>query len=218
MPLKPPTLVVNEIYPCLQGESSYAGCPCVLVRLTGCHLRCRWCDSAYSFYEGERLEVETVLERIRGHNLPSVLVTGGEPLLQKHTPLLVQRLVDEGYRVWVETSGNRPWHTLDERAAAIVDIKCPGSGEAEKNCPELLRHLRPLDEVKFVIADRADYEYARQIIEDYDLGGRIITHLSPVWGEMAFDELAGWILKDRLPARLQIQMHKVIYGKDLRGV
>lgn len=218
MPHPTPKLVINELYPCLQGESTYSGRPCVLVRLTGCHLRCSWCDSEYSFYEGERMPLESILEQVRSFGLPLVLVTGGEPLLQKHTPLLLQRLADEDYEVLLETSGNLPWHNIDPRVTAIVDVKCPGSGQSHKNRLELLEHLRPRDEVKFVVAGREDYDYTRDVILQYDLGRRNNTHISPVWGAVPFEDLARWVLEDRLPARLQVQLHKIIYGPTAREV
>lgn len=218
------TLLVNEMYASLQGESTLAGRPCVLVRLTGCHLRCRWCDSERSFTEGTRRSVEDILEEVEQHGIPLVLVTGGEPLLQKQTPVLLARLVEAGFEVQLETSGTLPWHELDSRVSAIVDVKCPGSGESEKNRLDLLQTLRPNDEVKFVIADRTDYEYARETVETYELGtensvvgrGRIL--FSPVWGELDPEQLAQWILKDRLPVRFQLQLHKILWGPDATGV
>ena len=212
-----PKLVVNELYACLQGESTHVGRPCVLVRLTGCHLRCSWCDSGHSFYKGERLSLDSILERVHSFGLPLVLVTGGEPLLQKYTPEFLRRLADEGYEVLLETSGNLPWRHIDPRVAAIVDVKCPGSGQAHKNRPELLDGLRERDEVKFVVTGREDYEYARETIERHSLGQRCSVLISPVWEAVSPQDLARWILEDKLPARMQVQLHKVIWGPDSRG-
>ncbi len=219
-----PTLLVNELYASLQGESSLAGRPCVLVRLTGCHLRCRWCDSERSFTGGTRRNVEDILEEVARYDIPLVLVTGGEPLLQDQTPVLLSRLVEAGFEVQLETSGTLPWHELDSRISAIVDVKCPGSGESGKNRLDLLSTLRPNDEVKFVIADRTDYEYARETVENHKLGAEnsVLSQervlFSPVWGELDPKRLAQWILEDRLPVRFQLQLHKVLWGPDATGV
>lgn len=218
MPVQPPTLVVNEIYACLQGESTFSGRPCVLVRLTGCHLRCKWCDSDYSFYEGDRIAVDSLIGKIQTYNLPLVLVTGGEPLLQKHTPYLLSQLCNRGFEVTLETSGNLPWHDVDPRVVAIVDVKCPGSGESSKNRLDLLAYLRPHDEVKFVVQDRTDYEYARDVIFKHLQGCSNPILISPVWNTLSLQDLTQWILDDRLPVRLQVQLHKIIYGSNRRGV
>lgn len=210
-------LRVTEIFHSIQGESSHAGRPCVFVRLTGCNLRCRWCDSEYTFTGGEKMSIEEVLAQVRSYGCELVEITGGEPLAQAETFDLVTRLCDDGFEVLIETSGSIDIAPVDRRATIILDIKCPGSGEMEKNRWENLAHLKPRDEIKFVIADRADYEWARKIIEEKRLD-RWTVLLSPVWGEMEMKSLAEWMLADRLPARFQTQLHKHIWGADVRGV
>jgi len=210
-------LRITEIFHSIQGESSHAGRPCVFVRLTGCNLRCRWCDSVYTFTGGEKMALDDVMARVKGYGCNLVEVTGGEPLAQEEAFLLIERLCDEGFEVLIETSGSIDIAPVDRRAKIILDIKCPGSGEAGKNRWENLDSLRPHDEIKFVIAGRADYEWARGLIRERDLN-RWIVHLSPVWGEMEMKTLAEWMLADRLPARFQTQLHKHIWGPDVHGV
>ncbi len=210
-------LRVTEIFHSIQGESSHAGRPCAFVRLTGCNLRCRWCDSEYTFSGGEQMSTDDVVRRVKSYGCNLVEVTGGEPLAQKEALDLIRRLCDEGFEVLIETSGSIDIAPVDKRATIILDIKCPGSGEAEKNRWENLQHLKPNDEIKFVIADRADYDWSRKVIEQRDLR-RWILLLSPVWGEMDLKSLAEWMLADRVPARLQTQLHKHIWGAEARGV
>jgi len=210
-------LRVTEIFHSIQGESSHAGRPCAFVRLTGCNLRCRWCDSEYTFSGGEQMSTDDVVRRVKSYGCNLVEVTGGEPLAQKEALDLIRRLCDEGFEVLIETSGSIDIAPVDKRATIILDIKCHGSGEAEKNRWENLQHLKPNDEIKFVIADRADYDWSRKVIEQRDLR-RWILLLSPVWGEMDLKSLAEWMLADRVPARLQTQLHKHIWGAEARGV
>jgi 7-carboxy-7-deazaguanine synthase len=210
-------LRVTEIFHSIQGESSHAGRPCVFVRLTGCNLRCRWCDSEYTFTGGERMTLEDVAEQVKSYGTKLVEITGGEPLAQQETFELVRRLCDDGFEVLIETSGSIDIAPVDERAKTILDVKCPGSGEVEKNRWENIDVLRPHDELKFVIADRADYEWAKKVIADRRLD-RWTVLLSPVWGEMDMKSLAEWMLADRVPARFQTQLHKHIWGPEVRGV
>jgi 7-carboxy-7-deazaguanine synthase len=210
-------LRVTEIFYSIQGESSWAGLPCVFVRLTGCNLRCRWCDSEYTFSGGEQASLQEVLSRVAAYGCRLVEVTGGEPLAQKGAHELIRALCDAGYEVLIETSGSIDVSDVDRRARLILDVKCPGSGEAEKNHWPNLALLRPGDEVKFVIADRGDYDFAREVIERHALAGRPLL-FSPVWGELDLRTLAEWMLQDRVPARLQTQLHKHIWGAEARGV
>ena len=205
-------LRVNEIFYSLQGESTHAGRPCVLVRLTGCHLRCRWCDTEYAFYEGEWLSRQEVLARVAAFDCPLVELTGGEPLLQPGALPLLAALCDAGYEVLLETSGAVDIADVDPRVRRIVDVKCPGSGEAARNRWENLELLRPSDELKLVIADEADYRWARELVLGRELHRRCPVHFSPVAGELEPAALAGWILRDRLPVRLQLQLHKQLWG------
>ena len=209
---------VNEIFYSLQGESTFAGRPCVLVRLTGCQMRCVWCDSEYAFHEGAWRSLDEVLAEVEGYGCPLVELTGGEPLLQPGARPLLRRLCDAGYEVLLETGGGLSIADVDPRVRRIVDVKCPGSGEAEHNRWANLDLLTERDELKFVIAGRADYEWARAVIRARALGGRRAIHLSPVWGAVEPADLAAWILADRLPARLQLQVHKLLWGAKTRGV
>lgn len=208
---------ITEIFFSIQGESSHVGRPCVFVRLTGCNLRCRWCDSEYTFTGGEKLSLEDVVGRVKGYGCKLVEITGGEPLAQTEALELIRRLADDGCEVLIETSGSIDITPVDPRAKIILDVKCPGSGEVEKNRWENLEQLRPHDEIKFVIADRADYEWARRIVEERRLD-RWTVLFSPVWGEMDMKALAEWMLADRVPARFQTQLHKHIWGADVKGV
>jgi 7-carboxy-7-deazaguanine synthase len=210
-------LRITEIFHSIQGESTHAGRPCVFVRLTGCNLRCRWCDSEYTFTGGTKMELEDVVTRVRDYRCNLVEITGGEPLAQAESLHLIERLCDDGFEVLIETSGSIDIAPVDRRAKIILDVKCPGSGEVEKNRWENLAILRDHDEIKFVIADRADYDWAKGIIAERNLAGRILL-MSPVWGEMEMKSLAEWMLADRVPARLQTQLHKHIWGAEARGV
>jgi 7-carboxy-7-deazaguanine synthase len=212
-------LTVNEIFHSIQGESTHAGRPCVFVRLTACDLRCSWCDTPYAFHEGTKMTVEDVLSRVREYGCDVVEVTGGEPLLQKDVYPLMRRLLDEGRTVMLETGGHLSVDEVPEGVVRVIDVKCPGSGEADSVHWANLDRLRPTDEMKFVIADRADYEYARAIVSERDLVSKTAAVLfSPVHGVMNARELAEWILADRLPVRLQLQAHKYIWDPNTRGV
>ncbi len=212
-------LHINEIFYSIQGESTHAGRPCVFVRLTGCNLRCKWCDTGYAFYEGRQMPIAEVAEIIRDHRCDLVEVTGGEPLLQEGVYPLTQAMLESGQTVMIETSGAVDVGRLDPRVIKIMDLKCPGSGECERNLWSNLGHLTRRDEIKFVVADRADYEWARDAIVAHDLARRVgALLLSPVFGQLAPAALAAWILEDRLPARLQLQMHKQIWPGIFRGV
>jgi 7-carboxy-7-deazaguanine synthase len=212
-------LTVNEIFHSIQGESTYAGEPCVFVRLTACDLRCSWCDTPYAFYEGRKMSIEEVLQEVDRYNCPLVEVTGGEPLLQADVYPLMTRLLASGRTVLLETGGHRSIERVPSGVIRIMDIKCPGSGESDKNAWENLAHLSGGDQVKFVIKDRADYEYARDVVTREALPKRVAAVLfSPVHGVLASRDLAEWILADRLPVRLQLQAHKFIWSPDTRGV
>jgi len=210
-------LRITEIFFSIQGESSHAGRPCVFVRLTGCNLRCTWCDSEYTFAGGERMSLDDVIARVKSYGCNLVEITGGEPLAQKEAFDLIERLCNDGFEVLIETSGSIDITPVDRRAKLILDVKCPGSGEVEKNRWENLDELRPHDEIKFVIADRGDYDFARRVIEEKQLGRHTIL-FSPVWGRMDMKALAEWMLADRVPARFQTQLHKHIWGADVKGV
>jgi 7-carboxy-7-deazaguanine synthase len=211
-------LKINEIFHSVQGESRHAGRPCVFVRLTHCNLRCTWCDTSYAFEEGSDLPVGAVLQRVAAYGTRYVLVTGGEPLLQEGVHDLIGELCDRGFEVAVETGGSLDLEPLDRRAMVVMDLKCPGSGMCGKNRLENIDLLKPGDEVKFVVVDRADYDWSREMIERHRLASRCGVLLSPVHGVLHPRRLAEWILADRLPVRLQLQIHKFIWPPDLRGV
>jgi 7-carboxy-7-deazaguanine synthase len=212
-------LTVNEIFHSIQGESSYAGLPCVFVRLTACNLRCSWCDTAYAFHEGRRRELEDVLKEVASYGCRLVEVTGGEPLLQPDVYPLMQGLLNAGHDVLLETGGHVSIEPVPAGVVRIMDVKCPGSGEAAKMEWDNLARLGARDEVKFVIADRIDYEYAKTILARYDLGSRVANILfSPVHGQLPATDLAAWVLADRLPVRVQLQVHKFIWKPTTRGV
>lgn len=218
------TLNVTEIFHSIQGESTWAGVPCTFVRLTGCPLRCVWCDTAYAFHGGERMTLDTILDRVRAHPARVVELTGGEPLAQPAAYELADRLVAEGYAVLVETSGAIDVAPLDPRVHKIMDLKCPGSGESHRNRWENLEHLTWRDEIKFVVKDRTDYEWARGTIRERGLDQRVergtlrALLVSPVWGQIDLEPLAKWILEDALPVRLQVQLHKLVWGPERTGV
>jgi len=212
-------LTVNEIFHSIQGESTHAGRPCVFVRLTACDLRCSWCDTPYAFHEGSRMTVEDVVSRVRDYGCDVVEITGGEPLLQKDVYPLMQRLLDEGRTVMLETGGHLSVEDVPDGVVRVIDVKCPGSGEAGKVHWPNLDRLRPSDEIKFVITDRADYEFARDVVAKHSLLSKAAAVLfSPVHGVMSARTLAEWILADRLPVRLQLQAHKYIWDPQTRGV
>jgi 7-carboxy-7-deazaguanine synthase len=212
-------LTVNEVFFSIQGESTYAGQPCVFVRLTACDLRCAWCDTAYAFFEGRKRSIDDVIADVGGYRCALVEVTGGEPLLQEDVYGLMERLLAGGCTVLLETGGHRSIARVPGGAIAVVDVKCPGSGEADKVDWENMARLRPHDQVKFVIRDRADYEYARDVLARYGLASRTAAVLfSPVHGVLDPRDLSEWVLADRLPVRVQPQVHKYIWGADARGV
>jgi 7-carboxy-7-deazaguanine synthase len=212
-------LTINEIFHSVQGESTYAGRPCVFVRLTACDLRCTWCDTAYAFHEGRKMPLEQVLAEVDRFGTPLVEVTGGEPLLQADVYPLMQELIARGKTVLLETGGHKSTARVPGAVVTILDVKCPGSGEAGQMEWDNLRRLRPHDEVKFVIRDRADYDYARGVIERHDLAARsAAVHLSPVHGVLDPKTLSEWVLADRLPVRVQLQLHKYIWTPETRGV
>jgi len=212
-------LTVNEIFHSIQGESTYAGRPCVFVRLTACDLRCSWCDTPYAFHEGGKMALEDVLSRVRDYGCDVVEITGGEPLLQKEVYPLMQRLLDEGQTVLIETGGHLSADAVPNGVIRVIDVKCPGSGESNKVHWQNLERLRATDEVKFVISDRVDYEFAREVVARYQLLNQAAAVLfSPVHGVMNARQLAEWILADRLPVRLQLQAHKYIWDAQTRGV
>lgn len=211
---------ITEIFHSIQGESSYAGLPCVFVRLTWCNLRCSWCDSEYTFTGGTEMSVDEVMEKVRGYHCQLVEITGGEPLVQKRECCeLVRRLCDEGFSVLVETGGGLDASPLDQRAIKILDVKCPGSGEAERNFWPNLEKLNPCDEIKFVIKDRADFDFALQVVDKYKLNEREPYVLfSPVWEAVELNNFAEWIIQSGVRGRMQLQLHKYIWGPDVKGV
>jgi 7-carboxy-7-deazaguanine synthase len=219
-----PFLRITEIFHSIQGESTWAGLPCTFVRLTGCPLRCLWCDTAYAFHGGERMTLDAIVDEVVGIGTPLVEITGGEPLAHRNAFPLAERLLERGFTVLVETSGAFDVAPLDARVHKIMDLKCPGSGEVARNLWSNLDHLTARDEVKFVVADRADYEWARAVIRERGLDERVrrgelrALLFSPVWDAVDLEGLAGWILEDRLPVRFQVQLHKLIWGPQRTGV
>ncbi|HVS20494.1 MAG TPA: radical SAM protein [Pyrinomonadaceae bacterium] len=213
-------LRVTEIFRSIQGESTHAGRPCTFVRLTGCPMRCVWCDSEYTFSGGEQFSIEEVMEKVLDFGCQLVEVTGGEPLAQREAFDLIKQLCDEDYEVLIETGGYVSIADVDKRAKIILDVKCPASGEAERNHWPNLDLLRAdLDEVKFVIADRADWDFARSVIIEHDLEHCAKSVLiSPAWGQIDLKELANWIAESGMNVRMQLQMHKYIWGAEARGV
>ena len=212
-------LTINEIFYSIQGESTRAGRACVFVRLTACDLRCSWCDTPYAFHEGAKRSVDDVVAEVERHQCGLVEITGGEPLLQEDVYPLMDRLLERGLTVMLETGGHRPISRVPAAVVKIVDVKCPGSGEAAKNDWANLDRLAPHDELKFVVTDRADYEFARDLIARHNLPARCAAILiSPVHGVLDPKTLSEWMLEDRLPARLQLQLHKYIWSPTTRGV
>lgn len=212
-------LIVNEIFYSIQGESTWAGHPCVFVRLTACDLRCSWCDTPYAFYEGRKRSLDEVIAEVDQYGCSLVEITGGEPLLQDDVYPLMDRLLAAGRTVMLETGGHRPIAAVPRAVVKIVDVKCPGSGEAVRNDWRNLDALAPHDEVKFVIRDRADHDFAVDVVRRHDLASRCAAVLfSPVHGVLDPKTLSGWMLADHVPARLQVQLHKYIWPPDTRGV
>ncbi|MFC1719784.1 7-carboxy-7-deazaguanine synthase QueE [Pseudomonadota bacterium] len=205
-------LKITEIFHSLQGEALQAGLPSVFIRLTGCPLRCTYCDSEYAFYGGEWMHFDDILTEIRRHQTPYVCVTGGEPLAQKRCAELLTLLCDEGYKVSLETSGAVDIGLADRRVSRVMDLKTPDSGEESKNLWSNLQELTPNDQVKFVICSRADYEWARAQLRERSLDSCCEVLFSPAWGQVEFKDMAEWILEDRLPVRFQLQLHKLLWG------
>jgi len=219
-----PFLRITEIFHSIQGESTWAGLPCTFVRLTGCPLRCVWCDTSYAFQGGERMTLDEIVEKVEAFPTRLVEITGGEPLAHRNSVPLARMLLDRGFTVLVETSGSEDISPLDPRVHVIMDLKCPGSGEEARNRWENLAHLDSRDEVKFVVADREDYVWAREVIRSRGLDRRVhegslrALLISPVWGGVDLEALSGWILEDGLPVRFQVQLHKLIWGPERTGV
>lgn len=211
-------LRVTEIFASIQGETSYAGLPFAFVRLTGCNLRCRYCDTTYAYDGGDEFRVEEVVSRVKLFGIPRAMVTGGEPLLQPEAPALVTALLDAGSTVLVETNGTVSLESLDPRAVKIMDVKCPGSGEERKMLWENFDRLAAHDEVKFVVASEDDYRYAMDVIAKYRNGCDFKVLISPAFGLLPPERLAGWMVGDALDARFQLQLHKLVWDPDRRGV
>lgn len=213
------TILVTEIYRSVQGESTWAGRPCTFIRLTGCNLRCVWCDTEYAFHHGDNMTIAEVLEECRRLGCPLVEITGGEPLLQKGCPALAEALLAEGYTVLCETSGSLPIAALPREVIKVMDLKCPGSGESDMNDWANLDALSPRDEVKFVISDRDDYEWSRDVLRAHNLAARCNAVLfAPVFGVLDPRVLVEWLLEDGLDVRFQLQLHKFIWPPDQKGV
>lgn len=213
------SLTITEIYKSVQGESTWVGLPCIFVRLTGCNLRCVWCDTEYAFYGGTKKSIDEIVAECRALDCRLVEMTGGEPLLQKHCGALAQALLDTGFTVLCETSGALPIDRLPADVIKIMDLKCPGSGEMERNDWSNIDRLSMRDEVKFVIADRADYEWGRDVVRKHDLASRCKQVLfSPVFGSVEAKALVEWILADKLPVRFQLQLHKFVWPPNQKGV
>ena len=209
---------ITEIYSSIQGETQYAGLPCTLVRTTGCDLRCGYCDSAFAFQGGRELSVDDIVREVGRLGAPLVLLTGGEPMLQREMPTLAARLLDVGHRVMIETSGAHPLDKLPAEVVRVVDVKTPASGESHRMRWELLASMRPQDAVKFVLADEPDYRWACDVVRTHELGGRTEVLFSPVHGQLDPKDLVAWILRDRVPARLNLQLHKYVWDPEARGV
>jgi 7-carboxy-7-deazaguanine synthase len=210
-------LKVNEIFYSIQGESSFLGIPFVFVRLTGCNLRCSYCDTKYAYEEGEELTVEQILKQVKKYKCSYVEITGGEPLLQDDTPFLVDSLIDKGFNVLVETNGTKDVSVISDKATIIMDIKCPSSGESEKIDWENIKKLDKKDEVKFVIAEKSDYDWAKEIITERNLTYKLEVLLSPVREKLDPAVLTEWILRDNLKVRVQLQLHKILWPEEKRG-
>jgi 7-carboxy-7-deazaguanine synthase len=211
-------VTITEIYASIQGESCYAGRPCVFVRLTGCPLRCKWCDTVYGFTGGDQITVEEVLEKVKSFGLPLVELTGGEPLAQKTCAPLAKQLIEQDYEVLIETSGSEDISVLDPKVHVIMDLKAPGSGMSDRNLFSNIAHLKSTDEVKIVCANREDYEWAKKIMIEHNLLTRCYVLLSPAFGLLPPKDLAEWIVQDRLLVRLNLQQHKYIWHPRAKGV
>jgi 7-carboxy-7-deazaguanine synthase len=208
---------ICEIFMSIQGESSYAGKLCTFVRTTGCNLRCTYCDTQYAYEQGEELSEDSIIKKVKNAGIKLVEITGGEPLLQKGAGALIKRLLDEGYDVLIETNGSLPINDIDKRAVVILDIKTPGSGMADKMDFSNIDQIKPDDEIKFVITNRGDYEWTKDIVSKYDLSAKGHVLLSPAYGMLDPQDLIRWMLEDGINARLNLQLHKYIFGPDTRG-
>lgn len=211
-------LEVTEIYKSVQGESTYMGLPCIFIRLTGCNLRCVWCDTAHAFHDGEKLSILQIIDKVKSYDIKLVEITGGEPLLQKEVFPLMESLLKNEFKVMLETSGSLAINNVPAKVIKIIDLKCPGSGEENKNLWENLNHLTPTDEIKFVIADKADYEWSKKVLQDYELDKKVPVLFSPVFEKLKLKDLTEWILEDNLPVRLHTQLHKYIWDQKTIGV
>lgn len=214
------SLKVNEIFYSIQGESSYAGRPCVFIRLTGCNLRCSYCDTRYAYEEGMDMELDLIIDRVSSYHCPLVEITGGEPLIQKDTPQLIRRLLEMNFKVLLETNGSQNIQRVDDRCITVVDMKCPSSGMEARNDLENLKKLSSGDELKFVIGNRIDFEYAKGFLDEYRKFFSALNpiHFSPVFGELEPNLLAQWILEEHLEVRLQLPLHKLLWDSNQRGV
>lgn len=211
-------LKINEIFKSIQGESSHTGLPCVFIRLTGCNLRCAWCDTEYAFYEGKGMTVADVVNAVDRCGISLVEITGGEPLMQKEVTPLMQTLLEKNYTVMLETGGSLPINEVPKQVIKIMDLKCPGSGEVSQNNYDNLGYLTSRDELKFVILDREDYDWSKKILKEYSINKKTQVLFSPVYEKLDLKDLAKWVLEDNLPVRIQTQLHKVIWSKDTIGV
>ncbi|MEJ2052598.1 MAG: radical SAM protein [Calditrichaceae bacterium] len=215
---KTDSLRINEIFFSIQGESSYAGRPCIFIRLTYCNLRCSFCDTEYAFFEGDFLSFDEIINQIKIYNCDLIEITGGEPLVQKNVLPFMSMLCNAGYEVLIETGGHMDISQIDKRVKRVMDIKCPGSGESDKNLWQNIRYLTENDQVKFVISDRTDFDWAKGIIQKYNLSKKCTVLMSPDFQKLKNIKLAEWILKESPDARFQLQMHKYIWPPDQRGV
>jgi len=213
-------LKVNEIFYSIQGESTFTGFPCIFIRMTGCNLRCTYCDTTYAYDQGDDIPLDSILTTVKKFDCRLIEVTGGEPLIQNETPDLIAALIENGYTVLLETNGSQDISTVDTRCTRIVDIKCPSSGMDNKNYWKNLDYITPNDQLKFVIAHRQDYLYAKKVLDAAAIKRRkkLLINFSPVFNKIDLKDLAGWILADNLPVRLQIQLHKYIWGEHTKGV
>jgi 7-carboxy-7-deazaguanine synthase len=209
---------VNEIYYSIQGESTKAGLPCVFVRLTYCNLRCTYCDTEYAFYEGKDLSIDEILSEVKKYDCNLVEITGGEPLVQEESLDLMKRLCDEGFEVLLETGGSLSIKNIDERVKIIMDLKCPSSKMMKKNLYENINYIKKIDEIKFIIGTREDYEWTKEVIDKYDLTNKCEILFSIVFGELEPITLVNWVLEDKLKVRFQLQIHKFIWSPETKGV
>ena len=212
------TLKINEIYKSIQGESTHAGRPCIFIRLTYCNLRCTYCDSEHAFYDGEELTIKQILKKIKSLSCNLIEVTGGEPLLQKDSIQLLNKLVDEGYEVMLETGGSLSIENVPKSVIKIVDFKCPSSGMMKKNLWEILDYIQPHDEIKFVIGDKEDFNWACNKISEFSINKKCTVLFSPVFNQIESKKIVNWIIKENIPVRFQLQSHKYIWDSNKQGV